>query len=384
MSTRERLIEILGELVAVPTAYPPGDTTALCALLVPRLEALGYRVAVHAEVPGLDNLVATIGEGAPHLVFNAHADTVGVGEASSWQTDPFVLTAKGDRLYGLGSSNCKGSMAVQLWLAEEIARRGGPAKGSISFTFVTDEESLGPHGMRFLRESGVVKPDYLFLGAPTSNALITSERGVMWVGIETFGKAAHAGAPDTGDNAIERMLRLAAVLERELFPKIAARAEGALRSTYNVGKFHGGHNTNVVPSRCRLEIDRRLLPSETVDGAFAEIVAALEGSGEPEGSWQAELMRGTNGFSSPRDGAVVQALSAAVILVMGGEPHFLDAVGASDGRWFADDGIEIINFGPGGGSEGHAADEFVLASELEESAAIHLDFVERLLGYAGK
>ena len=377
---RARIIDILAQIVAVPTAYPPGETTGLSALVVPQLRKLGYRVGIHAEKPGLENIVASIGEGAPHLVFNAHADTVGVGERSNWRSDPFVLTAEGDRLYGLGSSNCKGSMALHLWLAEEIARRGGPTRGTITFTFVADEESLGPHGMAYLRKVGLVKPDYLCLGAPTSNALITSERGVMWAGIETTGKAAHAGAPETGDNAIERMLRLVAALQRNLFPAIRARRDGALASTFNLGQFHGGANTNVVPSSCRVEIDRRLLPSETVDAAFAEIVAALEAAGEAAGTWSAELLRGTNGFASSREGAMVASLAAAARKVTGAEARFVDAIGASDGRWFADDGIEIVNFGPGGGSEGHAANEFVSASELEESAAIHLAFVEGLMG----
>ena len=379
-ATGTRIVDLLAEIVAIPTAYPPGETARLAALVAPRLAALGYRVGVHAEVPGLDNVVASIGSGAPHLVFNAHADTVGVGDRDGWRTDPFALTADGDRLYGLGASNCKGSMAVHLWLAEEIARRGGPARGTVTFTFVTDEESLGPHGMAFLRKAGHVSPDLLCLGAPTSNALITSERGVMWTAIETTGKAAHAGAPETGDNAIARMLRLLTALDRDLFPAIAARRDGALRSTYNIGQFHGGANTNVVPSRCRVEIDRRLLPGETVAAAHAEIVAALEGAGEPEGSWHAEMMRGTNGFASSREGTLVTALMAATRSATGREARFLDAVGASDGRWFADDGIEIVNFGPGGGSEGHAANEFGRRAELEESAAIHLALVERLHG----
>ena len=377
---RARIIELLAQIVAVPTAYPPGETTALSALVVPQLRKLGYRAEVHVEAPGLENIVASIGEGGPHLVFNAHADTVGVGERSNWRTDPFVLTAEGDRLYGLGSSNCKGSMALHLWLAEEIARRGGPARGTITFTFVADEESLGPHGMAYLRKAGQVKPDYLCLGAPTSNALITSERGVMWAAIETTGKAAHAGAPESGDNAIERMLRLVAALQRSLFPAIRTRKEGALASTFNLGQFHGGANTNVVPSHCRVEIDRRLLPSETVVGAFAEIVAALEAADEAAGTWSAQLLRGTNGFASSREGAMVASLAAAARKVTGTEARFVDAIGASDGRWFADDGIEIVNFGPGGGSEGHAANEFVSASELEVSAAIHLAFVEGLMG----
>jgi acetylornithine deacetylase/succinyl-diaminopimelate desuccinylase-like protein len=234
--------------------------------------------------------------------------------------------------------------------------------------------------MAYLRKAGLVGPDLLCLGAPTSNALITSERGVMWVGIEATGRAAHAGAPETGDNAIERMLRLLAHLEQGLFPAIRRRKDGATRSTYNVGQFHGGSNTNVVPSRCRVEVDRRLLPSETVEGAYAEFVAALESSGEPRDSWRIELMRGTNGFASSRDGLLVSSLSEAVSAVIGSPAKFVDAVGASDGRWFADDGIEIVNFGPGGGSEGHAANEFVSRSELVESAQIHLALVERIHG----
>lgn len=376
----DHLTALLAELVAIPTAYPPGETTTLCAAVAAGFRAAGYRVAVHAEVPGQANLVASIGTGAPHLVLNAHVDTVGVGEPGAWTTDPFTLTRAGDRLYGLGAANCKGSAAVHLWLAEAIARRGGPRRGTITFTFVADEESLGPHGMAYLARAGIVKPDLLLLGAPTGNALITAERGVMWVAIETMGRAAHAGAPETGDNAVLRMVRLLGQLERDLFPRIAARQDGALRSTVNVGQLHGGTNTNVVPARCRLELDRRLLPGETVDEAHAEIVASLAGAGEPEGSWSATRMRGTNGFASARDGALATALAEAVAAVTGHPARYADAIGASDGRWFADAGIEIVNFGPGGGSEGHAANEFVLASELAESAAIHLAFVERLLG----
>ena len=72
---------------------------------------------------------------------------MGVGERANWKSDPYKALVKGGLVYGLGAGNCKGSMAVQLWLAEEIARRGGPAKGELIFTFVADEENLGPNGM---------------------------------------------------------------------------------------------------------------------------------------------------------------------------------------------------------------------------------------------
>ncbi len=378
---RSQITEILSRLVAIPTAYPPGDSVEICAYAREFLDSLGYRTAIHAEKEGLDNLVASIGSGSPHLVFNAHVDTVGPGSLTDWQSDPYTLTRYAERLYGLGASNCKGSMAIQLWLAQEIARHGGPERGTVTFTFVTDEESLGPSGMSYLRRAGLVRPDMLFLGAPTANTLITAERGVMWVAIETFGQSAHAGAPETGDNAVLRMVRLVDRLVRDLVPVIEARTEEGLRSTINIGKFHGGDNTNVVPSYCRLEIDRRLLPSETLEGAVEEIVAVLRAAGEPEGSWTAELTTGTPGFSSGRDGPLVRHTAEAVEAVTGKAAVYSEAVGASDGRYFAQDGIEILNFGPGEGSRGHAANEFIGLDELEEGALVLARVVERICAW---
>lgn len=377
----ETLTSILAGLVAAPTDYPPGNTVDLAQNVAGGLRQIGYRVEIHERSAGLANVIASIGSGAPHLMFNAHMDTVGVGERTEWRTDPFVLTPVGDRLCGLGASNCKGSMAVHLWLARRIAELGGPARGTVSFTFVADEESLGSEGMAYLRQAGIARPDLLCLGAPTGNAAITAERGVMWAAVTTTGKAAHAGAPDMGDNAILRMLRILDHLRNGLLPAIAARRDGALRSTANLGRILGGENTNVVPSRCRIELDRRLLPSETVTAAFAEIEAAVGAAGEPDGTWSCELMRGTNGFASPRNGALIKALDAGCLAATGKPLAFTDAIGASDGRWFADDGIEIVNFGPGGGSEGHASNEFISQAELTAGAAIHLAMVGHMLGF---
>jgi len=376
----DRLLTILSDLIAIPTAYPPGDTTAICALVAPRLTALGYDVQVIFEVDGLANLVASIGEGAPRLLFNAHADTVGPGDSSKSVRDPFTAERRDGRVYGLGAVNCKGTMAVQLWLAEEIARRGGPARGQVTFTFVTDEECIGPHGTDFLRRAGHVKPDMLVVGAPTENAVITRERGVIWVEITTTGRAAHAGEAHLGDNAILRMSRIVSALDAQLAPRLERRRDGELRSTLNVDRIMGGHNTNVVPSHCTLEIDRRLLISETVDGAFDEIRDLVDGLGEPPGSYQVRLLRGTNGYDAPRDGPLVSNLVAAIESQTGEPVRFIDPVGAGDGRYFADDGIEIVNFGPGDASEGHTAEESIDMAGMVESAGIHLELVSRLVG----
>lgn len=377
------VLDILSDLIAIPSTFPPGDTSAIADYAAHRLRAAGYQVEVlDRNRPEIANVVARMGQGSPSLVFNAHADTVGIGERALWETDPLVATLIDNRIHGLGAGNCKGSMAAQLWLAEQVARRGGPVKGEITFTFCGDEENLGPDGASFLREIGAVKPDMLVVGTQTENQLITAERGVMWVELTARGQSAHAGNPDAGDNAILRLMRLVTVLDAEMRTRLATRKVGEQQSTLNVGLFRGGENTNVVPSFARVEIDRRLLPEEKVEDAFREIDAIVQAHPEAE-HLSCRLLTGTNGFRAPHDGPLVSALTASIQQVTGAPARFLKDTGASDGRYFADDGIEIVNFGPGAGWQGHRANEFVPLDELVAATAILERLVERVLGLEG-
>lgn len=380
MSISDAISDILSDLIAIPSHYPPGETKAICAYTANRLAAAGYRTDIVSNTPPVDNVVARMGNGHPSIVFNAHADTVAVSDRALWDSDPFEASVRDGKLYGLGAGNCKGSMAVQIWLAEEIARRGGPASGEVVFTFVGDEERLGPDGLAHLRQTGLVNPDVLICGAQTGLQIITKERGVMWVEVTTSGTSAHAGEPQHGDNAIDRMVRLVGALDRNLRPGLDARTEGLLQSTMSIGIIAGGTNTNAVPSHCRLEIDRRLLPSETIDGAVEEIAAVVAGAGEPEGSWGVKLLTGTKGFASSDDAPVIAAFRGSIEKITGAPVREVVAVGASDARYFADDGIVLLSFGPGDAHDGHKANESVPVAELEPAALIQLSVIEELLG----
>lgn len=379
---RDRLVRMLCDLIAIPSTTPPGDTSAIMRYAQQRLATAGYDTRVESRRPGVHNVVARLGSGKPSLVFNAHSDTVGPGERARWRTDPFMGTVSGDFIHGLGACNCKASMAVQLWLADEIARRGGPKSGEVVFTFVGDEEAFGNDGTKYLRDEGMIRPDMLVVGAPTRNHLITEERGVFQARITATGRAAHAGEPQHGDNAILRMTRILSALDRGLAPTVAARAKDGMRSTLNIGTINGGTTANVVPSLCTAEVDRRIISGESVATAFAELRAAVAAAGEPEDTWRIELLTGTNGFAARGDSSLVAAFSAAYESRHGVAPQFVIPVGASDARFFADDGIELVVTGPGDGREGHAANESVAIRDLVDAAYIHLAAVERLLPMA--
>ncbi len=375
-----RLTAILSDLIAIPSPHPPGDTREICAYIRKRYEGAGYRCQTLTRAEGVDNVVASTGDGAPRLALNCHIDTVAPGLAEDWLSDPFEAVVRDGALYGLGANNCKGSTALHIWLGEEIMRAGGPRQGEITFTFTGDEERLGPDGMRYLREVGALKPDFMLVGGPTGNDLIAEERGVLWLRVTASGRAAHGGDPEAGDNAILRMMRLVAHLRGEMEPRLAARVSGEKRSTMNIGRIQGGQNVNVVPSSCVLEIDRRLLPDEDVDEAFREMADILAASGEPAHSFEVEFLTGTNGFSPPLDGTGISALAAAIEARRGRAPAFINALAVSEGRYFAGDDIEIVNFGPGDGATSHAANEHVALDQMVDAAVILRDTVDRLLG----
>lgn len=382
MTATDDILEILRDLIGIPSGYPPGDSTAICAYAAGRLKKAGYETTTISNNAPIDNVIARMGSGTPSIVFNAHVDTVAVSDRAEWDTDPFEATLVDGGVHGLGAGNCKGSMAVQIWLAEEIARRGGPASGEVIFTFVGDEETLGPDGLAYLRETGAVKPDVLICGAQTQLQAITEERGVIWIEITTSGTSAHAGEPQNGDSAISRMIRIINELENNLQPKLDDRQRGGLRSTMSIGIIDGGTNTNAVPSACRIEIDRRLMPEESIEDAVSEIEDIVSAAGEPAGTCSVKLLTGSQGFASPPDAPSIAAFHSAIEQVTGSAPREVVAIGASDARYFADDDIVLMTFGPGHAKDGHKANEFVPLDELEPAAKIQLSVIAEILGFA--
>ena len=358
---QKELLDLLKQIIEIDTCYPPGSSKVFGKFVISYLKNSGLRIKSYGVDKEKINICVSNYKGPKKsIVFNSHIDTVRP-ISSEWKTNPFDLKIEKNYSYGLGAVNCKGSAAVHLYLAKNFKNLFPNIKENIDFTFVTDEENLGPDGTKYLKKQKVIKPHTLILGAPTNNNFVIEERGVFWLEISVSGKTSHAGEPHKGVNAIEKSAKIINELNSS-FKKFLKKYDiGTHKSTINVGIISGGENVNVVPSKTRIVVDRRITHKEDVKKAFNEIKNFIL---KVDRSAKVKFLTGTNPFKSNKSNIYLKELSKSKELITGQKSKFLSSIGVSDGRYFADDNVNIINIGPGTGSEGHKSNEKLINKDL--------------------
>ena len=358
---QKELLDLLKQIIEIDTCYPPGSSKVFGKFVTSYLKNSGLRIKSYGVDKEKINICVSNYKGPKKsIVFNSHIDTVRP-ISSEWKTNPFDLKIEKNYSYGLGAVNCKGSAAVHLYLAKNFKNLFPNIKENIDFTFVTDEENLGPDGTKYLKKQKVIKPHTLILGAPTNNNFVIEERGVFWLEINVSGKTSHAGEPHKGANAIEKSAKIINELNSS-FKKFLKKYDiGTHKSTINVGIISGGENVNVVPSKTRIVVDRRITHKEDVKKAFNEIKNFIL---KVDRSAKVKFLTGTNPFKSNKSNIYLKELSKSKELITGQKSKFLSSIGVSDGRYFADDNVNIINIGPGTGSEGHKSNEKLINKDL--------------------
>ena len=360
-NTQNELLDLLKQIIEIDTCYPPGSSKVFGKFVTSYLKNSGLLIKSYGVDKEKINICVSNYKGPKKsIVFNSHIDTVRP-ISSEWKTNPFDLKVEKNYSYGLGAVNCKGSAAVHLYLAKNFKRLFPNIKENIDFTFVTDEENLGPDGTKYLKKLKVIKPHTLILGAPTNNNFVIEERGVFWLEINVSGKTSHAGEPHKGINAIQKSAKIINELNSS-FKKFLKKYDiGTHKSTINVGIISGGENVNVVPSKTRIVVDRRITHKEDVKKAFNEIKNFIL---KIDRSAKVKFLTGTNPFKSNKSNIYLKELSKSKELITGQKSKFLPSIGVSDGRYFADDNVNIINIGPGTGSEGHKSNEKLINKDL--------------------
>lgn len=379
MLDRARLTERLGELVRTPSENPPGDEAAAAELVAGWCHELGLDVATYEGEPGRPSVVATWrGGDGPLVAYCSHLDVVPVGDPAAWKDDPFSAAIYDGRMHGRGTADAKAPCAASLEAVRILKQAGFAPRGSLQVALVADEETMGFKGAGHLVEERVLEPDLAVVGEPTSLRVVRGQRGAIWFRLTTRGVAGHGSAPERGVNAVQHMVEVMRQLEESL-PDVSHPLLGG--PTLSVGTIRGGEKVNVIPAGCVMEVDRRMVPGETIESVLQGIDAAIDRARERFPDLDASVDPAFVGrpFEVPEDARLVKEAVAAIQEATGRNPEVIGFRGASDARFFAERGAEVILLGPGDIALAHTAHESVDLEEVGNAALAYAALFARLL-----
>ena len=234
-----------------------------------------------------------------------------------------------------------------------------------------------------LRDRGLLEQDAAIVGEPSDLQLGLAQRGGAWLTATAYGKAVHGSQPHLGVNAITSMARLVLRLG-ECLPDREHPLAG--RPTVNAAIISGGSAPNVVPDRCSIDIDRRVIPGETdpelVLEPFRRVIADIRAT-HPEVDIDVNVREWTDAAESPSGTTVTELARAAVAVETGTPPADVGFTGITDARYYRNDaGMPTVILGPGSLSVAHTADEWVAVDDLVTAARAYARVAVAYLGVA--
>ena len=275
----------LQALVQVPTDTPPGHNAPHAQRTAELLAAMGLTAEQHAvpeaevRAAGMQSITNLIvrrpyGAGGPTIALNAHGDVVPPGEG--WTHAPYGGEIEGGKLYGRASAVSKSDFASFTFATRALEALGVALKGGVELHFTYDEEFGGELGPGWLLRHGLTQPD-LLIAAGFSYQVVTAHNGCLQMEVTLLGLASHAAFPHTGVDALQaaNMLLTALYAYNDVLRQRLSKVPGITHPYLNVGRIEGGSNTNVVPGKVVLKLDRRLIPEEQSAVVEAEVRALI-------------------------------------------------------------------------------------------------------------
>lgn len=380
----ESALDHLATLVGFDTTSR-GSNLALIEHVETYLAALG--VATH-RVPSADgrkaNLYATIGPAAEGgVVLSGHTDVVPV-DGQPWTSDPFTLTRRGDRLYGRGTCDMKGFIALALAAAPALAQAGRLVR-PVHLALSYDEEvgCLGaPHMIREIAMA-LPRPAAVIVGEPTNMEVVSGHKGIATHVVTVTGHEAHSSLTHLGISANMVAIRLMAMLS-DLAAALEAGADPAspfvpAHATLTVGQIHGGTAINILARECVFGFDLRSPPGVDVDTLLAPFRAeAMQMDAEMKARWPGTGIRIERHSAAPAFAPEPDGEAERIARSLSGDngPARVVAYAAEAGQ-FQEAGFSTVICGPGSIEQAHQPDEYVEISQMERGAA----FMERLAAF---
>ena len=365
---RDRLIGFLSGFVQAASPNPPGDTLAPAAYVRRLLdeEKLPYRViSPHEQMP---NLVASFEgkETGRHLVLNGHIDVFPSGDPANWTHGPWSGDVADGYIWGRGAADMKCGTTASIFTYTYLHRLRDRLKGKLTLTVVSDEETFGPWGTRYLMEHHPeVHGDCCLNGEPSDPITVRfGEKGPLWLAFTIRTKGAHGAYTHLTESAtkiasglileLDQLTRMkvpapgnvAGVLERSAETIERAMGQGAtevMRSvTFNVGVIQGGLKVNMIPSECRFEADFRLPVGMVKEDLMAKIRAIM--TRYPQASVE-EINYSASNWCDPEH-EMVGIIQANVKQMQGYVPQPIVGLGGTDARLWRYREVPAYVYGP--------------------------------------
>jgi succinyl-diaminopimelate desuccinylase len=390
---REEIVDFLSRFIQAKSPNPPGDTRDaadhICSFL--DLKRVPYRIiAPQKELP---NIVGSFECGAPgrHLVLNGHIDVFPVGDASEWKHEPWGGKIAEGKIYGRGVADMKAGTTASIFSFVYLHRLREELKGKLTLTCVSDEETFGPWGARYLMEHHPeVHGNCCLNGEPSSpHTIRIGEKGLLWIAFTIETPGAHGAYPHISASANKIAGRLMAELEtlssiRTSTPAHLAAAltgeeeaidnalgKGAAeilnKVTVNIGTINGGLKVNMIPGKCVIECDIRLPVNFDKEVVMAELKRICAGY---SGLSYRVINHTPPSFCDP-DNPMVHCLQSNAEEIIGIKPKPIISLGGTDARLWRYKGIPACVYGPFPRNMG-AADEYVEVEEFINIVKIHL------------
>lgn len=378
--SEEELITLTQELIRIPSDWdqPKRERHVLdyiCTFL--ERHEITYRTQ-HVEDDRYNILATYGGEGSGRsLLLNGHVDTV---PAYEMEFSPFEGFLEQGYIHGRGAVDMKGAVAAMLMTLVVCKRANIPLAGDLLFTAVVGEEGRSEGTEALVREG--YRADAAIVGEPSSFDYAIGHRGLEWLELVVHGKIAHSGVAEQGINAIAGMAKLIHALECVLGPKLQSRFNPYTGpSILNYGRIEGGTQPSTVADTCKLQIDRRYVPGETVEQVADEIQSIIELLRSEDPQFHAELTFMKNNamkhlahvpMMTDPDHEIIALLIDSVETVTGRKPSMSTRRGWTDGGLLSHYlNIPTVICGPGDISYSHSKNERIAVKQLVQAVEIY-------------
>ena len=361
----DRTIDILRDLIAIDSVNPSlassgGGEAEIANAIAATLRQGGLDVEIQEVAAGRSNVIGIL-EGRQQgrsLMLCGHMDTVGVAGMDA----PFDPVQKDGRIYGRGSQDMKGGLASMIAAVLRLAKNGGLAAGRMLLAAVVDEEYASIGADALVRKW---KADAAVVGEPTDMKIAVGHKGFEWVEITTEGVAAHGSRPADGRDAIMRMARVLARLEK-LDHEIQSRKPHPIHGTgsLHASLINGGRELSTYPDWCTLQMERRTIAGEPNRCAFLEVEKILDDlkSEDPEFKASAKFLFSRPPYLTPEDHDLPQMIGA-IVAGLGMKPVRGGMTFWTDAAILGEAGIPSIVFGPRGAGL-HSTLEYVFEEDV--------------------